>query len=126
LIPEITILNTKYDENNDDFDDDLEDDDESIESTSTKYIKPKHTLDLENDSNNNNDNQNEIINENNSSNIFKHLNISGLNLGEEISDKQNYKNLPIQKLRTIVVQKGLINDSSKLKKNDILKMLESE
>ena len=31
--------------------------------------------------------------------------------------------MPIQKLRTLVLEKNLVTDSSKLKKNDILKLL---
>ena len=44
-----------------------------------------------------------------------------INLGEETHTE--YKKLSLQKLRTLVVEKGLTIDSSKLKKNDLLKML---
>lgn len=124
FIHEINVLNDNKDDDNEDRDDDT-DDDESVDSTSTKYV---NILDnsLDNSSTLDNNGENELINESNSSDIFKNLNISTLNIGEEILDKNNYKNLSIQKLRSIIVQKGLSSDASKLKKNDILKMLESE
>ena len=121
FIHEINVLNDNKDHDNDDD----TDDDESVDSASTKYV---NILDnsLDNSSTLDNNGENELMNESNSSDIFKNLNISALNIGEEILDKNNYKNLSIQKLRSIIVQKGLSSDASKLKKNDILKMLESE
>ena len=54
---------------------------------------------------------------------------STLNLGE-IEDihttKNDYKKLPLNKLREVVVSKGVITDASKLKKNEILKLLGDE
>ena len=41
-------------------------------------------------------------------------------------DKVDYKKMSINKLRDAVVEKGLVIDASKLKKNDILKMLGAE
>ena len=52
-----------------------------------------------------------------SSSDLKTINI---NLEEETVD---YRKLPITKLRSIVAEKGLSNDTSKLKKNDLLKLL---
>ena len=40
--------------------------------------------------------------------------------------KTDYKKLTINKLKEIVVNKGITNDVSKLKKNDLLKLLEDE
>jgi hypothetical protein len=52
-----------------------------------------------------------------------------LNLGE-IEDihttKNDYKKLSLNKLREVVVSKGVISDASKLKKNEILKLLGDE
>jgi hypothetical protein len=45
-----------------------------------------------------------------------------INLEESI----DYKKLPLQKLRNIVSEKGLSSDSSKLKKNELLKLLGAE
>lgn len=41
-------------------------------------------------------------------------------------EKHDYKKLPLNKLRNIVVNKGLSSDASKLKKNEILKLLGDE
>jgi hypothetical protein len=41
-------------------------------------------------------------------------------------DKVDYKKMSINKLREIIVEKGLVVDASKLKKNDVLKMLGAE
>jgi hypothetical protein len=41
-------------------------------------------------------------------------------------DKVDYKKMSLNKLRDAVVEKGLVIDASKLKKNDILKMLGAE
>ena len=38
----------------------------------------------------------------------------------------DYKKLSLNKLRSIVTDKGIITDASKLKKNDLLKLLEVE
>ena len=45
---------------------------------------------------------------------------------EENGDNLDYKKLSINKLRNIVAEKGLTNDASKLKKNEILKLLGAE
>jgi len=50
---------------------------------------------------------------------FKTINI---NLEEQI-DSFDYKKLSLPKLRSIAVDKGLANDTSKLKKNELLKLL---
>jgi len=41
-------------------------------------------------------------------------------------DKVDYKKMSINKLREVAVEKGLVVDASKLKKNDILKLLGAE
>jgi hypothetical protein len=38
----------------------------------------------------------------------------------------DYKKLPLNKLRSVVAEKGLIGDASKLKKNEMLKLLGAE
>ena len=45
---------------------------------------------------------------------------------ETNKEKTDYKKLSINKLRDIVIEKGIVVDASKLKKNDILKMLGAE
>jgi len=63
----------------------------------------------------------EIINLNKDD--FKSININQGNLEDKTNDNLDYKKLPINKLRTIVAEKGLTSDSSKLKKNELLKLL---
>jgi len=46
-----------------------------------------------------------------------------INLEESHSESLDYKKLQLNKLRSIVVEKGLTTDSSKLKKNELLKLL---
>jgi hypothetical protein len=55
-----------------------------------------------------------------SSTEFKTINI---NLEESEHNSLDYKKLSLQKLRSIVTDKGLSTDTSKLKKNEILKLL---
>ena len=68
---------------------------------------------------------------------MNNLNIKTINLLEKIDNKQNhlfkpypdsidYKKLTLSKLRSIVVEKELVADSSKLKKNELLKLLGAE
>ena len=61
-----------------------------------------------------------------SSNDFKRISI---NLGEDVETEHiDYKKLQLPKLRSIAVEKGLTTNSeaAKLKKQDLLKMLETE
>ena len=60
-----------------------------------------------------------------------HINISAtdlktinINLDEIHADSIDYKKLPLPKLRSIVTDKGLAEDASKLKKQELLKFLE--
>jgi|LakMenE01Jun11ns_1017448.scaffolds.fasta_scaffold9591782_1 hypothetical protein len=62
-----------------------------------------------------------------------HINISAsdlktinINLDEIHTDSIDYKKLPLPKLRSIVTDKGLVDDASKLKKQELLKLLEDE
>jgi len=48
-----------------------------------------------------------------------------IDLGEN-EDKHDYKKMSLNKLREVVVAKGVVSDASKLKKNDILKLLGDE
>ena len=58
---------------------------------------------------------------------LKSINISDLSELDDLhASKFDYKKMSLNKLREIVVSKGLIADASKLKKHDILKLLEVE
>jgi len=63
-------------------------------------------------------------------NLIKNITITAANIEEEKDDgdksKVDYKSLSIHKLREMVVSKGLTMDASKLKKNDIFKLLGKE
>jgi hypothetical protein len=54
---------------------------------------------------------------------FKTINIS---LEETGAESVDYKKLPLPKLRNIVTERGLAADAAKMKKNELLKLLESE
>lgn len=49
-----------------------------------------------------------------------------IDLNVSMQNKLDYKKMSLNKLRDVVIQKGLVVDASKLKKNDILKMLGDE
>jgi hypothetical protein len=60
-------------------------------------------------------------------NVLFLKNISMSDLGEITdSHKPDYKKMSLNKLRELVINKGLVEDASKLKKNEILKMLGDE
>ena len=95
--------------------DDIEDlsDDVSISSESSESILAIDNVDtLDHETNN------EILHI--SSSDLKTINI---NLEEATNEIVDYKKLPIQKLKSIVSEKGLATDTSKLKKNELLKLL---
>lgn len=72
--------------------------------------------------NDNNDNINfELIHDNDNDNDT----INTINTIEQHS-KQEYKKMSLNKLREVIVEKGLLQDASKLKKNEILKLLGDE
>jgi hypothetical protein len=54
---------------------------------------------------------------------FKTINIS---LEETGAESVDYKKLPLPKLRNIVTERGLATDAAKMKKNELLKLLEAE
>ena len=58
-----------------------------------------------------------------SNNVFDLKSIHA-NLEETNIDHSDYKKLSLPKLRSIVTEKGLAQDASKLKKNELIKLLE--
>uniref|UniRef100_A0A6C0AS52 Rho termination factor N-terminal domain-containing protein n=1 Tax=viral metagenome TaxID=1070528 RepID=A0A6C0AS52_9ZZZZ len=54
---------------------------------------------------------------------ISNLKTININLEESKNDATDYKKLSIQKLRSIVAEKGLAGDTSKLKKQDLFKLL---
>jgi hypothetical protein len=95
-----------------------------------------------NDEENENENDNEIGKEENiveeegvtseTNNInddlqfLKNVSISDLGDIQDLTAKTEYKKMSTNKLREVVVSKGIITDASKLKKNEILKLLGDE
>ena len=55
---------------------------------------------------------------------LKSINISSLE--EESKEVLDFKKMSIPKLRSIVIERGLSTEASKLKKGDLLKLLEGE
>lgn len=72
---------------------------------------------------------NEVENNNDEIDVSK-LNLKSINISslEEVKNHTNidYKKMTLNKLRSIVVEKELVADSSKLKKNELLKLLGAE
>ena len=62
----------------------------------------------------------EYVNEN----PFSATDLKTINI--HLDESLDYKKLPLPKLRTIVSEKGLATDTTKLKKNELLKLLEIE
>lgn len=58
--------------------------------------------------------------------FIKSIDISSLEESQKDSETYDYKKMSLNKLRSVVVEKGLVTDSSKLKKNELLKLLSSE
>lgn len=87
------------------------------EETNIKSIHLEEPIDL-NFINHENETMDELL-----TNDLKSISITDL---EEPNKKQEYKKMSINKLREFVVEKGVITDASKLKKQDILKLLGDE
>jgi len=103
-------------EEEDDADDDLNDSiSDSEEQPNTKSIHLEEIIELPETE----ESTFEFSNGESSMDFLKTINLSTLQ--EENAD---YKKLTLQKLRTLVVEKGIVSDASKLKKNEILKLLE--
>jgi hypothetical protein len=96
--------------------------------------------------NENNDNNDDINISEHNENTTKTIHLDDIGLSEDIVDeklelnddiiksiydiedlnKTDYKKMSLNKLRELVVSRGLVTDASKLKKHDILKMLGEE
>jgi len=98
--------------------------DEIADSNNThlkEEIKTIHISDLGNLSSHNNDILEEDYEEITESN--KNILLIDETNTDENKNKHEYKKLSLNKLREVVIEKGLISDASKLKKNEILKLL---
>jgi hypothetical protein len=106
-----------------------------VEELSQNEIKTVHLeepiefniddINLSNEDINEIDNGNGNDNKDNNDNMLFLKTISLDNLGELADvNKQDYKKMSLNKLREVIINKGLVQDASKLKKNEILKLLE--
>jgi hypothetical protein len=68
---------------------------------------------------------NDLPGENDDNNLLA-SNLKSININLEETESLDYKKLSLPKLRSIVSEKGLSSDSSKLKKQELLKLLEVE
>ena len=135
-------------ENEDDSDSDTDSDDEFDDKLEVKVLKINITNNIDNEDINNleletsndlneicddleetdtlnDEKSNTLSHEMSSENNFDIGNLKTINihLEENKNDAADYKKLSIQKLRSIVAEKGLTEDSSKLKKPDLFKLL---
>jgi hypothetical protein len=115
---DIKVLNLENLNNNFDDIDDVADTDDDEDNNDLEDIDFNQLSDNENDDEKMQDN---IRND------LKSINIS--NLEEQVEKKNknieviDYKKLSLNKLKSIVLEKGLVTDSSKLKKHELLKLL---
>ena len=116
-----------FDDNMEDLEqlDELEDTNSETSNVNSEFVAD--TLDLNYEENFDNQhgeqsNTDELV-ENMSTSDLKKINIT---LEETNSESLDYKKLPLPKLRNIVAEKGLTLDTSKLKKHELLKLLECE
>ena len=61
----------------------------------------------------------------NESEFLKNVIINEAGDNDDASHKTDYRRMSLTKLRDIVISKGLVSDASKLKKQDIIKMIEN-
>jgi len=54
---------------------------------------------------------------------FKQINILGLDKSSTDNEEYDYKKFSLNKLKSLVMEKGLMKDPSKMKKNELLKLL---
>ena len=116
------------------LEEDLEDLDEDLEETDKKII----TIDIDLGASNEMTFDSEEIEDTNMNDlnlsnledldvslksIAIDMDISNISINKE---KDDYKKIPLNKLRDLVCEKGLAKDASKLKKNDLLKLLGAE
>jgi len=108
------------------------DEEDNSESSIDDDIESLNEVDLENDGENDLDQSttNEILaNETftlTNTDFIKSIDMSSLEDHNNSSESFDYKKMSLPKLRSIVSEKGLSTDSSKLKKNELLKLLDSE
>ena len=122
------LLNNNLDESSESLnDDDLDDLSDGLSEADINFDEIVNDNEIHKQ--NENENENDIISNKfqNNTVLLNNLDLKTINISslEEIktTEEIDYKKLSLQKLRTIVVEKELISDSSKLKKQELLKLL---
>ena len=129
--------------------DDLEDDDNTnkkvinidLGTNNNDFVIESEDINLDDNDNNDNDNNDNnknvkninidfnIDNDNDDLNLENmEMSLKSISIDETVSSKgkEDYKKMSLNKLRDVVCSKGLVVDASKLKKNELLKLLGDE
>jgi len=94
-------------------------DNNNNEENNDGFVETEHSTLIETKENE------QIINED--LHFLKNVSITDLgDMQDLLTNKSEYKKLSLNKLREVVISKGIVSDASKLKKNDILKLLGDE
>jgi hypothetical protein len=115
--------NDNYDDNYDNDNDDDNDDDDDLDDINFNKLSDNDSV--------SDDKKTHIKNQNNETENhdqinFRTINISNLEENNKNMEIMDYKKLSLNKLKSIVLEKGLITDPSKLKKHELLKLLIGE
>jgi len=115
-----------HDDGDDDEDNDNDDDDDDLDCDVNDINFNKLSgSDSDDDNYDDNDNKKKIYPDENETHL-KTINISNLEETNKNTEVMDYKKLSLNKLKAIVLEKGLVSDPSKLKKNELLKLLIGE
>lgn len=121
------VINIDLGTNNNDLvieseDINLDNNDTNTNSNTNKTVKHIN-IDFASDIDNDNDNDNDDLNLEN-----MEMSLKSISIDETVSSKgkEDYKKMSLNKLRDVVCAKGLVVDASKLKKNELLKLLGDE
>lgn len=95
--------------------------------TPINFEESEITIPLESNQNNTTFSGEDISFLTNDSFTLKNVTINDLGEAEDLhASKSEYKKMSLTKLREVAISKGVVSDASKLKKNEILKMLGDE
>lgn len=123
---DINDINDNNDNNDNENIDDLEELEDSLSLSHSETSEFNDDLKLSQLDENINESLtvNNVTEEKSKSNNFtSDLKTININLEDSFSESLDFKKLPLQKLRNIVSEKGLTTEVSKLKKNELLKLL---
>jgi hypothetical protein len=115
------VINIDLGTNNNDLV--IESEDINLDNNDTNKTVKHINIDFASDIDNDNDNDNDDLNLEN-----MEMSLKSISIDESVSSKgkEDYKKMSLNKLRDVVCAKGLVVDASKLKKNELLKLLGDE